>query len=464
MHTRDETGWMKRHTVLTLAILLIWGLALLSPPEQTLPTQKAASRQSFFLLAREVPQLPTDGSLLLRSLPTMNGALAGYSPELRSGQLMYIIPRQQLEVTTYMLSRSSAPTEDPYLESAPAYYPYQTESEAVVPNLPVPPLTPQDNGESEAESTDIPVDPQLGTTAEEWQPELPSAETSTLTPTTPTPITATPITAAPTTAEPTTAAPSTSDCYYVLDASGRQLASFHGYDGAVRFADEQGARVVNSSGVILHETRPTSPPQTVAPTTTAPATTPEPTTVPASSTATSPAATSAATTTPAPTTPAPTTPPSEAPQTSASETTPTTATPTSSPTGGRDSVVGYLDANTLNIYLKMVAAEAGDTWEYDGCLMIAQVLINRVRDGGWGDLYGVLTAPGQFTPWTTGAWKHQVPTANQERAALDALDGARILSSDVIYFCTIDAYNRSQWFHTLRHTNTFANTMFFARP
>lgn len=433
MQTSNETGWMKRHTVLSLAILMIWGLALLSPPALTAPPAETRFRQPLLLAACELPQPPTDGSLLLHSLPIIDGAQAGYGPGRGSARIIYLIPQQQLEVSTYMLARSSAPFEDPLPESAPAYYPYQSESDPAVPLLSIPPFVTVGGEETEAAITGAVTEPQPPVTVDSRQ-----RETLSLTTTAPTP--AAPAPATVTTHESTSA----DSYYYVLDASGRQLGAFRAYEGALRFADEQSARVVNDNGVTLYEARITGAPTSAA--TTAQATTPPTTTAP---TTTQPPA---ATTTAQETTAAP-----EATPTSAATTAATSA-------GGRDSVVGYVNAETLNVYVKMVAAEAGDTWDYDGCLMIAQVLINRVHDGGWGDLYGVLTAPGQFTPWSTGAWKHQVPTPNQERAAMDALDGARILASDVIYFCTLDAYNRSPWFHTLRHTNTYANTMFFARP
>ena len=117
----------------------------------------------------------------------------------------------------------------------------------------------------------------------------------------------------------------------------------------------------------------------------------------------------------------------------------------------------------LDMYLRMVASEAGAKWSYEGSLMIAQVIVNRVKSGHWGDLYGVLTAKHQFTPYTTGIWQTKSPTSVQRQASLDALGGKKVFGENVLYFCTIDAYNRSDWFKTLTHVATYDNTMFFSK-
>lgn len=131
-------------------------------------------------------------------------------------------------------------------------------------------------------------------------------------------------------------------------------------------------------------------------------------------------------------------------------------TPSPVPTAATTNLV-EVDSVT-DLYLKIVAAEAGAQWGYDGCLMIAQVIVNRARTS---DLYSVLTAPDQFTPYWTGTYKNKVPTEIQKQAALDALNGATIFDYSVKYFCTVDAYERSLWFKTLTHVATYENVMFF---
>lgn len=126
-------------------------------------------------------------------------------------------------------------------------------------------------------------------------------------------------------------------------------------------------------------------------------------------------------------------------------------------------VIGNVSPGVLDMYLRMVASEAGAKWSYEGSLMIAQVMVNRVKTGYWGDLYGVLTAKNQFTPYATGIWQTNSPTSVQKQASLDALRGKTVFGENVIYFCTIDAYNRSEWFKTLTHVATYDNTMFFSK-
>ena len=124
-------------------------------------------------------------------------------------------------------------------------------------------------------------------------------------------------------------------------------------------------------------------------------------------------------------------------------------------------VAGYSDED-IDLYLRIVAAECGAKWSYDGCLMVSQVIVNRVLSGRWGGLRNVLTAPRQFTPYSTGFYLKVTPTAVQRQAAIDALNGATAFGRDVLYFCTDDAYKRSAWFQGMPVAATFANTLFFA--
>lgn len=131
------------------------------------------------------------------------------------------------------------------------------------------------------------------------------------------------------------------------------------------------------------------------------------------------------------------------------------------PSGGGSAVSGYSDAE-IDLYLRIVASECGAGWSYDGCLMVSQVIVNRMMSGRWGGLYGVLTAPNQFTPYASGYYRSVTPTANQRQAALDALNGATAFGRDVLYFCTDVAYARSGWFQSLPVAATYGNTYFFA--
>ncbi len=122
---------------------------------------------------------------------------------------------------------------------------------------------------------------------------------------------------------------------------------------------------------------------------------------------------------------------------------------------------GYSEEE-IDLYLRIVASECGSGWSYEGCLMVSQVIVNRVLCGRWGGLYNVLTAPRQFTPYNSGYYLSVTPTATQYEAAMDALNGATAFGRDVLYFCTDAAYNRSAWFQNMPIAATYANTLFFA--
>lgn len=109
----------------------------------------------------------------------------------------------------------------------------------------------------------------------------------------------------------------------------------------------------------------------------------------------------------------------------------------------------------------MIAAEAGARWDYEGQLMIAQVMVNRVNSGHWGNtMTSVLSAPNQFTPWYTGVWKSRTPSALQYQAGTDALNGAQVLPADTLYFCTDYAYFASSWFQSLDVVAIYQNVYF----
>ena len=123
---------------------------------------------------------------------------------------------------------------------------------------------------------------------------------------------------------------------------------------------------------------------------------------------------------------------------------------------------GGLSDEDLDLYLKIIAAEAGGAWEYEGIRMLADVIVNRARRSNI-SIRAVITAPGQFSPWTKGTWKRRTPSATVRRAGIDSLLGKdRYVAENVYYFCTKEAYARSSWFKTLKHAATYRNVMFFA--
>lgn len=236
-----------------------------------------------------------------------------------------------------------------------------------------------------------------------------------------------------------------------------------------------------------------APTTSAAPTTTAKATTKATTTARPTTKATTAAPTTAAPTTAAPATAAPTTaaPATEASSseitsetTAVSETTttvaapdsttattpaPTTATaaptaaptPTPKPTPAPSNAVIAYTARELELFHHLIAAEASPSWGYNGQLMIAQTIVNRVRSGLWGStLTSVIYARNQFTPVASGLFLSKYATTTQKQAVWDALHGATILPRKSYYFCTDYAYNRSSWFQSLPLNAKYGNTYF----
>ncbi len=139
---------------------------------------------------------------------------------------------------------------------------------------------------------------------------------------------------------------------------------------------------------------------------------------------------------------------------------PTTEAPTEAPAPA--AVISYTDSE-LNAFYHLIAAEASPSWGYEGQLMIAQTVVNRVRSGLWGgSLNSVIFARNQFTPAINGSMWNKYPNALQKQAVWDALHGATILPTNSYFFCTSGAYYSSSWFQSLTVTATYGNTYFMA--
>lgn len=199
--------------------------------------------------------------------------------------------------------------------------------------------------------------------------------------------------------------------------------------------------------------RPTTKATTAAPTTAAPTTEASSSEVTSETTAVSETTTTVAApdsttaTTPAPTTA--TAAPTAAP------------TPTPKPTPAPSNAVIAYTARELELFHHLIAAEASPSWGYNGQLMIAQTIVNRVRSGLWGSsLTSVIYARNQFSPVASGLFLSKYATTTQKQAVWDALHGATILPRKSYYFCTDYAYNRSSWFQSLPLNAKYGNTYF----
>ena len=82
---------------------------------------------------------------------------------------------------------------------------------------------------------------------------------------------------------------------------------------------------------------------------------------------------------------------------------------------------------------KLVQCEAS-TEDIDGRILVANVVLNRVDSGIWGDdILPVLMAPGQFDPIENGAYKSVDVDSVTKKAVLSALTGEDI-SQGALYF------------------------------
>lgn len=137
-------------------------------------------------------------------------------------------------------------------------------------------------------------------------------------------------------------------------------------------------------------------------------------------------------TTEAPTTEAPTT---EAPTTEA----PTTEAPTEAPTteaATEAQVAEVPPSDDLYILAAVVYCEAGNQ-SYDGQLAVASVVMNRLYSGSYGSsILSVVSSPGQFSVYGTGAYYSALSTGGSETslsAAAAAMSGSNNIGS-YMYF------------------------------
>lgn len=156
--------------------------------------------------------------------------------------------------------------------------------------------------------------------------------------------------------------------------------------------------------------------------------------------------------------------PSTTPEVSTMPEVTTESTTTPEPTTVTEPTSPAVVTDEMELFYQVIAAEAAPWWGHDGKTMIAEVIVNRVNAGmNGGTLYGVLTAPGQFSV-LDGGYHLTVNVTDGDRAAAHrALSGASpILPTNTLYFCTDYAYAASSWFQSLTLVTTYENVYFMA--
>ena len=110
--------------------------------------------------------------------------------------------------------------------------------------------------------------------------------------------------------------------------------------------------------------------------------------------------------------------------------------------------VGVSVANEeIEILERIVQAEAGGSG-YDGMLAVANVVLNRVKSERFPNtVTDVVFAHRQFTPISDGRYYTIKVSDTAKKVVSDALNGARLIGEDALYFCTPTASGKG-WFET----------------
>lgn len=96
---------------------------------------------------------------------------------------------------------------------------------------------------------------------------------------------------------------------------------------------------------------------------------------------------------------------------------------------------------------RIVQAEAGGSG-YDGMLAVANVVLNRVKSERFPNtVEEVIFARRQFTPISDGRYYSVTVSDGAKQVVEDALNGARLVEEDALYFCTPTAPGKG-WFET----------------
>ena len=103
--------------------------------------------------------------------------------------------------------------------------------------------------------------------------------------------------------------------------------------------------------------------------------------------------------------------------------------------------------NEIEMLERIVQAEAGGSG-YDGMLAVANVVLNRVKYERFPNtVTEVIFANRQFTPISDGRYYKVKVSETAKQVVQDALNGARLLGEDALYFCTPTAPGKG-WFET----------------
>lgn len=117
-------------------------------------------------------------------------------------------------------------------------------------------------------------------------------------------------------------------------------------------------------------------------------------------------------------------------------------------------------ATPIELLAQILAAECGQPSNYKECRAVAQVILNRATAGNT-SLLEVITAPGQFSPVTSGAWLGATPNVIESAAAWNAWNETDEppIDGTTLYFCARGHEN--DFFRTLQFVSTIGETSFY---
>ena len=118
-----------------------------------------------------------------------------------------------------------------------------------------------------------------------------------------------------------------------------------------------------------------------------------------------------------------------------------------------------LPDDELHNLARMIQAEAGGE-SYEGKLAVGAVILNRVKDRRFpNSVKGVISAPGQFEPYSNGRFQRVRPTSSDLKAAKEAMSGSDPTGGAVFFYAP--TLTPQRWHETLTPTVTIGNHRFF---
>ena len=107
-------------------------------------------------------------------------------------------------------------------------------------------------------------------------------------------------------------------------------------------------------------------------------------------------------------------------------------------------ITPIVPTSDIDLFERIVEAEADPRWGFDGYIMLAQTVSNQLESGLYGNSYKeVLTRPNNYTVYQTGRYKTVEVSEKARLAVLITTMGVRTLNYGQLYFCTLSHLRRN---------------------